>query len=66
MAYVSVDGGATKTLAACYDDDGKILGVAANGPSNFRNIGTDNAATNIRDGVLNSIERAGINKTEIE
>ena len=66
MAYVSVDGGATKTLAACYDDDGKILGVAANGPSNFRNIGTDNAATNIRDAVLNSIERAGINKTEIE
>lgn len=66
MAYVSVDGGATKTLAACYDDDGKILGVAANGPSNFRNIGTENAATNIRDAVLNSVERAGINKTEIE
>ena len=66
MAYVSVDGGATKTLAACYDDDGKILGVAANGPSNFRNIGTDNAATNIRDAVLNSVERAGINKTEID
>lgn len=66
MAYVSVDGGATKTLAACYDTDGKILGVAANGPSNFRNIGTENAATNIREAVLNSLERAGIEKNEVE
>ena len=66
MAFVSVDGGATKTLAACYDESGKILGVAANGPSNFRNIGTDNAASNIRDAVLNSLERAGIKKNEVE
>lgn len=66
MAYVSVDGGATKTLAACYDESGKILGVAANGPSNFRNIGTENAASNIKDAVLNSIERAGIARNEIE
>ncbi len=66
MAYVSVDGGATKTLAACYDESGKILGVAANGPSNFRNIGTENAASNIRDAVMNSVERAGIAKNEIE
>ncbi len=66
MAYVSVDGGATKTLAACYDSDGNILGVAANGPSNFRNIGTENAASNIREAVLNSIERAGIEKKDIQ
>ena len=66
MAFVSVDGGATKTLAACYDSEGHVLGVAANGPSNFRNIGTDNASSNIRDAVLKSIERAGINKNEVE
>lgn len=66
MAYVSVDGGATKTLAACYDNEGQILGVAANGPSNFRNIGTDNAATNIREAVLASLDRSGVERNEVE
>lgn len=66
MVFISVDGGATKTLAACYDQDGRILGVAANGPSNFRNIGADNAASNIRDAVLNSVERSGIDKSDVK
>lgn len=66
MAFISVDGGATKTLAACYDQDGRILGVAANGPSNFRNIGAENAASNIRDAVLNCVERSGIDSSDVK
>lgn len=66
MTYVSVDGGATKTIAVCYDSDGKVLGMAANGPSNFRNVGIENAGNHITSAVRNSIERAGMKFNEIE
>lgn len=66
MAFVSVDGGATKTIAVCYDSQGKIQGMAANGPSNFRNIGIDNAGKNITTAVMNSVERAGLEFNGIE
>ena len=66
MAFVSVDGGATKTMAACYDKDGNIRGVSASGPSNFRNIGTESAASHIRDAVKSSMERSGLHMRDIE
>ena len=66
MLYLSVDGGATKTLAACYSDDGTIMGVGAAGPSNFRNIGIEAAKSNLESAVLKSLERADAKAEEIK
>ena len=65
MKFVSVDGGATKTLAMCYSDDGSILGVGASGPSNFRNVGVNEAKKNLTIAIDRSIERAGLERGEI-
>ena len=65
MHFVSVDGGATKTLAACYSEDGDILGVGVAGPSNFRNIGVEKTKENLSAAVNKSLERAGFNSNDI-
>lgn len=65
MHLISVDGGATKTLAACYSDDGQILGVGVAGPSNFRNIGVQRTKENLDTAVERSLKRAGLNKSDI-
>ncbi len=65
MIVVSVDGGATKTMAICYDIEGNILGMAASGPSNFRNIGVEKAGNNISEAVKKSVERAGYTMGQI-
>ncbi len=65
MHFVSVDGGATKTLAVCYSEDGNILGVGAAGPSNFRNIGVEKAKENLSAAVDRSLERAGLSRMDV-
>lgn len=65
MNFVSVDGGATKTIAVCYDDSGNVLGVGVSGPSNFRNIGIENAGNNIKEAVNLSISRSNLKNNEI-
>jgi glucosamine kinase len=64
--FVSVDGGATKTISVCYDVDGRILGVCATGPSNFRNVGVDAAKRNIVAGVKLALERAQARLEDLE
>lgn len=44
---IGVDGGATKTVAALADLNGKILKIGKAGSSNARNIGVESAAQNI-------------------
>lgn len=66
MLFLSVDGGATKTLAACYSEDGTILGVGAAGPSNFRNIGVAAARSNLESAVRRSLERASAKQQDIK
>ncbi len=65
MIFVSVDGGATKTLAACYSDDGTILGIGASGPSNFRNIGIEKAKANLLQAVTRSLEKSGVERNSV-
>jgi glucosamine kinase len=66
MVFVSVDGGATKTVGVCYDSSGHILGIGARGPSNFRNIGVEPAKKNIIECVKAAVERSrhGLNEVE--
>lgn len=66
MVFVSVDGGATKTIGVCYDSTGHILGVCARGPSNFRNIGVEPAKKNIIECVKTAVERSGYGLNEVE
>src|SRR5579875_254245 len=66
MVFVSVDGGATKTVGVCYDSTGHILGVSARGPSNFRNIGVEPAKRSIVDCVKAALERSGLGLNEVE
>ncbi|MFG1460913.1 MAG: BadF/BadG/BcrA/BcrD ATPase family protein [Thermoplasmataceae archaeon] len=65
MNFVSVDGGATKTLAACYSEEGDILGVGVAGPSNFRNIGVEKTKENLSAAVDKSLERSGLNRNDV-
>lgn len=66
MVFVSVDGGATKTIAVCYDESGSIKGVGAGGPSNYRNIGIESAKANIYSSIRKAMERSSSGFEEIE
>ncbi len=65
MIFVSVDGGATKTLAACYSDDGLIQGVGVAGSSNFRNVGIEITKENLTLAINRCLNRAGVAADEI-
>ncbi|MEM0321928.1 MAG: BadF/BadG/BcrA/BcrD ATPase family protein, partial [Thermoprotei archaeon] len=66
MFFVSVDGGATKTVAVCYDSQGHVLGVGVGGPSNFRNVGVEEAKANVVEGVFACLRRAALRIGEVE
>jgi N-acetylglucosamine kinase-like BadF-type ATPase len=57
MNYLSVDGGATKTIAIVYNEE-RIFSVSVGGPSNFRNIGIYSFKKNIKSVVDEVIYRA--------
>ncbi len=65
MFIVSVDGGATKTIAVCYDDQGTLQGIGVSGPSNFRNVGVEEAGRNLKNATEKSIERSGLDIKDI-
>lgn len=49
--YLGVDGGATKTEAVVGDSEGRLLGYALAGPSNYHNIGMEAARESIRQAI---------------
>lgn len=63
MLYLSIDGGATKTIGIIYEED-RILKVAVSGPTNFRNVGMLKFRQNIKKVVDSLLE--GIDKDKIE
>jgi len=64
MLYLSVDGGATKTVAALYNED-EIFKVSIGGPSNFRNIGIGNFKRNIKTVVSKVIKDVDPEKIDL-
>lgn len=66
MHFISVDGGATKTIAVLYDDESNIKGVGVKGSSNFRNVGVDTASSNIRSAIESSLSSSGLTWEEID
>jgi len=60
-AYVvGVDGGATKTVALVGTLDGRVLGRARTGSSNYHNIGSELAGKAVKDAVVRAKKRAGL------
>lgn len=60
---VSVDGGATKTLAIAFDEKKmKIVGVGLSGGSNFKNVGIEKAINNIEIAINNAIKESDSKK----
>lgn len=63
---ISVDGGATKTVAVCYSEDGKIHGMGVSGPGNYRTSGIEMAEKNIREAISRALERSNIEENEVK
>ena len=59
LIVAGVDGGATHTRAMIAGGDGTVLGSGTAGPSNYDNVGTEVAASHIRDALLAAREDAG-------
>lgn len=66
MLFISVDGGATKTISVLYNENGEIISVGVNGPSNFRNIGVETARDNVKAAIDYSLENAGIGWDQVD
>lgn len=66
MKFVSVDGGATKTIAVTYDQSGEILGVGVKGSSNFRNVGIENANESVRGAIESSLEHSSLRWSDVD
>ncbi|MEM3900580.1 MAG: BadF/BadG/BcrA/BcrD ATPase family protein [Thermoplasmata archaeon] len=58
MHFISVDGGATKTISVLYNDNFEIESIGISGPTNFRTVGIVNFRKNIKDAInqLNSFD----------
>lgn len=56
---VGVDGGGTKTVAVAVSDSGRVLGTGQGGPSNYRVLGLEAAAANLRRAVRAALEGNG-------
>jgi len=54
---VGVDGGGSKTEAVIVDTEAmEITGYGVSGPSNYHNVGMDNAVINIMDSIIRALE----------
>lgn len=62
---LGVDGGGTKTHALVADLSGTVHGIARDGPSNWESIGLEVAGEVIRAVVLEAIEAAGANPSDV-
>ncbi|SMD31399.1 BadF/BadG/BcrA/BcrD ATPase family protein [Picrophilus oshimae] len=64
MRVISIDGGATKTLAVLYDTlKEEVLGIGVAGPSNFFSVSTETAMDNINKAMKMAL--SNINEYEI-
>lgn len=61
MAYIlAIDGGATKTKAAIFDEKKRLLGEGLSGPSNYQTVGIKKAIKNIEKAIKNACHNSKI------
>ena len=64
---LSVDGGATKTLALIYDESrSDILGLGISGSSNYAEVGTKNAGASLQAAIKGALTMAMIDEKNID
>lgn len=51
MKFISLDGGATKTIAIIYTDEFEIEGIGISGPANFRTVGFNTFRKNLKNAI---------------
>ena len=66
MTWIALDGGATKTVAAVFNEQKEIEGLGIAGPSNYRNIGIPNTVKNIKKAVQGALEQSGKDRNNAE
>lgn len=67
MMIVSIDGGATKTCSAVYDDTkNNVISVGVSGPSNFVSVSEETAYRNIRLAFDRSMQKVSLRKDDID
>jgi glucosamine kinase len=64
--YLALDGGATKTFTAVYNENAEILGIGVAGPSNYRNIGEEQAISNINDSVRKALASSNTKGSDLD
>jgi N-acetylglucosamine kinase len=64
VEILSVDGGATKTIAVVYNEDRTILGVGVSGSTNFRNVGISTFKSNMLTAIKKAEENAHVNRID--
>jgi|YelNatPaOPRAMG01_1025707.scaffolds.fasta_scaffold14340_7 glucosamine kinase len=64
--YLALDGGATKTFTAVYNENADLLGIGVAGPSNYRNIGEERAISNINDSVRKALVSSGTKGSDLD
>ena len=62
---LGVDGGGTKTRAVIVDDDERVRGEGASGPSNPLRVGVGSAAAAVREAVERACSSARVRRAEI-
>ena len=64
---LSVDGGATKTLAAIYDGtSNNIVGSGVSGSSNYAEVGAENAGGSLRAAINGALDMALVDEKQID
>lgn len=67
MKYVlGIDGGGTKTLAAIVDERGDVCGLGQSGPSNYDDIGVDQAREHVRQAVEHARREADLTSASFD
>ncbi|MCL4447548.1 MAG: hypothetical protein M1163_04020 [Candidatus Thermoplasmatota archaeon] len=64
MNIISVDGGATKTIAVVHSTEGRVLGVGVAGSSNYKNVGLITFNRNLLSAIEKAKENSGVNEVE--
>jgi glucosamine kinase len=63
--FLGIDGGGSHTRAMIVSQEGKILGTAQSGPSNYHNVGLDAASREILQATKSALQEAGQKLSDI-
>ncbi|GCE48775.1 N-acetylglucosamine kinase-like BadF-type ATPase [Thermosporothrix hazakensis] len=66
IPILAVDGGATKCLVVCAEQDGSWRGEGHAGPGNYQSVGAEEAEQNVTLAIHEALKGAGIQEPEVD